>query len=277
MGVDIATESAPCERSRAPSLARRKLVSHLQDLKYSILDVSMATRWHDDYNAFNSGVKDLEMMLSRVIKLAFDSCSSLLGRMDLLEAFHKMAKRDFIMRTIERETVDLCQSLMHEMSKCAPNKPGQTQNHSPYLPKYAGQAMWALVSRATRALAVLRPTPTWAWQRGRAAKPSQCFVSHLTLHTYLQHPSAPSPFPVAFDAPHPAATPGVAPCVCSRCSSAWRSPWSASSSSSPACWERPRRGPSPTSRRTSRRSRSSTPRQVRGGDGVWATGPRPMG
>lgn len=122
-------------------------MGNLQSLEYSILDVSMATRWHDDYNEFNNGVKDLEMMLSNVIALAFDSSSSLLARMDLLETFHALAKRDFIMRTIEKEIDELCRSLHHEFAKCTPNKPGQAQKADPMMPRYAGQAMWALSLR----------------------------------------------------------------------------------------------------------------------------------
>jgi hypothetical protein len=40
----------------------QRLVVQLRSLKYSVLDVT-ATRWHDDYNSFKGGVKDLEVMM----------------------------------------------------------------------------------------------------------------------------------------------------------------------------------------------------------------------
>ena len=62
----------------------QKLTKGLQSLDYSILDVN-SHRWHDDYNKFKAGIKDLEVMLTNVIQLAFDNASSLVGRVELLE------------------------------------------------------------------------------------------------------------------------------------------------------------------------------------------------
>lgn len=62
----------------------QKLIKGLQSLDYSILDVN-SHRWHDDYNKFKAGIKDLEVMLTNVIQLAFDNASSLVARVELLE------------------------------------------------------------------------------------------------------------------------------------------------------------------------------------------------
>ena len=62
----------------------QKLIKGLQSLDYSILDVN-GHRWHDDYNKFKAGVKDLEVMLTNVIQLGFDNASSLVARIELLE------------------------------------------------------------------------------------------------------------------------------------------------------------------------------------------------
>ncbi|GFH22124.1 uncharacterized protein HaLaN_19539, partial [Haematococcus lacustris] len=75
--------------------AFKRLVSGLQKLDINILDVK-ATRWHDEYNTFKAGVKDLEVMLTNVIQLACEAQACLTGRMELLEAFNAMAKCDFI-------------------------------------------------------------------------------------------------------------------------------------------------------------------------------------
>jgi len=63
----------------------QKLIKGLQSLDYSILDVN-GHRWHDDYNKFKAGIKDLEVMLTNVIQLSFDNASSLVARIELLEA-----------------------------------------------------------------------------------------------------------------------------------------------------------------------------------------------
>ena len=34
---------------------------------------SMTCRWHDDYNSFKAGVKDLEVMLTNVIQMACEA------------------------------------------------------------------------------------------------------------------------------------------------------------------------------------------------------------
>ena len=49
-----------------------KLMGNISSLKYDILDVK-ATRWHDDYNIFKNGVKDLEVMMQNVITSAFET------------------------------------------------------------------------------------------------------------------------------------------------------------------------------------------------------------
>ena len=62
-----------------------KLVARLQSVDYNILDVrNMA--WYDDFSAFRSGVRSLEVRLSNVMQLAVDSAGSLSARVELLEA-----------------------------------------------------------------------------------------------------------------------------------------------------------------------------------------------
>ena len=78
-------DSHPCfDESSCLQGSFQKLVKSLQSLDYSILDVN-SHRWHDDYNKFKAGVKDLEVMFTNGIQLAFDNASSLVGRVELLE------------------------------------------------------------------------------------------------------------------------------------------------------------------------------------------------
>ena len=75
--------------------AFQKQINILRNLEYSILDVK-ATRWHDDYNDFKSSVKDLEVMLTNTIMLAFETVGSLKAFIDLLESFQSIAQRESI-------------------------------------------------------------------------------------------------------------------------------------------------------------------------------------
>ena len=62
-----------------------KLVARLQSVDYNILDVrNMA--WYDDFSAFRSSVRSLEVRLSNVMQLAVDSAGSLSAHVELLEA-----------------------------------------------------------------------------------------------------------------------------------------------------------------------------------------------
>lgn len=62
-----------------------KLVARLHSVGYNILDVrNMA--WYDDFSAFRSGVRSLEVRLSNVMQLAVDSAGSLSAHVELLEA-----------------------------------------------------------------------------------------------------------------------------------------------------------------------------------------------
>ena len=66
-----------------------------------------ATRWHDDYNAFKNGVKDLEVMLQNVISSSFEGLSSVTNAVELQEAFHHLSNRDVIRSTVEKKTLQI--------------------------------------------------------------------------------------------------------------------------------------------------------------------------
>ena len=123
----------------------QKLVRNLKSLDYDILDVK-STSWHDDYNIFKSGVKDLEVMLTNVIVMAFERVSTLVGRIELLLAFKSMAKRESIKRCVEKKTAECFSAFLHELNVVKKHFDQTRKNppSSPHLPKFAGAAMWAL-------------------------------------------------------------------------------------------------------------------------------------
>lgn len=126
----------------------QKLVTGLRSLNYGILDVT-ATQWHDDYNVFKSGVKDLEVMMTNVIMLAFDCVTSLESHEELLEAFQSMAKRESIRRCVEKKTSECYAEFLQELNivkkhYVQPDQKGRSPPDRRSCPKYAGAALWAV-------------------------------------------------------------------------------------------------------------------------------------
>jgi len=57
-----------------------------------ILDVR-PSRWHEDFNAFKIGMKDLDVMYQNIINSAFEAVTTVQQGVELLEAFDYLAKR----------------------------------------------------------------------------------------------------------------------------------------------------------------------------------------
>lgn len=86
--------------------AFEKHIKSLWEIRKYILDVK-ATRWHDDYNAFKQGIKDLEVMMGNIITSAFESATTVKGSVELLEIFHDLAQREAVKRMVEKKTSDI--------------------------------------------------------------------------------------------------------------------------------------------------------------------------
>ncbi|KAI8923518.1 dynein heavy chain and region D6 of dynein motor-domain-containing protein [Entophlyctis helioformis] len=125
-------------------LAFEKLISSLWNIRKHILDVK-ATRWHDDYNNFKQGVKDLEVMMQNVIISAFEGASTVEAGVELLDVFHHLAKREAIKRTVEKKTADVYQILLQELNTVKIEF--ETHRKTPDImrsqPDFAGSAYWA--------------------------------------------------------------------------------------------------------------------------------------
>ena len=122
----------------------QRLIANISSLKYDILDVK-ATRWHDDYNAFKNGVKDLEMMMQNVITSAFETVTTVEQGLHMLEAFHHLAKRDAIKRAVQNKAsfvYGLFEKDFNTVSKEFQNN-RKAPPIPPTHPKFAGAATWA--------------------------------------------------------------------------------------------------------------------------------------
>lgn len=72
-----------------------KYLSNLKAVRKSILDVKAST-WHDDYNKFRAGMKDLEVMVQNVINSGFQSVPTIQEGVELLEVFSHLTTREVI-------------------------------------------------------------------------------------------------------------------------------------------------------------------------------------
>ncbi|XP_064408838.1 dynein axonemal heavy chain 2 [Latimeria chalumnae] len=150
---------------RGPQIARTLLeiegtfernLQILKAVKKGILDVKN-TSWHDEYNRFRSGVKDLEVMVQNLINSAFETVRSVEQGVELLDVFQHLSAREAIKRSIDRKTVDVYTFLNEELNLV--NKElSKKQPRMPLLmPYYTGQAYWvrALRYRIERPMEIL--------------------------------------------------------------------------------------------------------------------------
>ncbi|KAL5251273.1 hypothetical protein ACHWQZ_G016836 [Mnemiopsis leidyi] len=136
---------------RGPEIARslreiedafEKNLNILRKVKVTILDVK-STAWHDAYNKFRMGVKDLEVMMQNVISSAFETVTTVDSGVQVLDVFQHLSSREAIKRTIDKKTVDVYQKFNEELNLVKKEFNTKTPNLTPTQPKFAGAAAWA--------------------------------------------------------------------------------------------------------------------------------------
>ena len=70
-----------------------KLMANLNENRSVIVDVK-ATTWHDQYNRFCSGIKDLEIMMQNAINMAFETVTTIQQGVEVLDIFAHLQKRE---------------------------------------------------------------------------------------------------------------------------------------------------------------------------------------
>ena len=134
-----------------------KSIATLRVLSYDVLDVkATATLWHNDYNTtFKSGMKDLEVMFQNVITNAFEGAATTNAGVELLESFSSLARRDSILRCVEKKSAEVHDKYIQEMG-LVKNTFDKLKSEPPMIhrdyPRYAGAALWAksLLARVQR-------------------------------------------------------------------------------------------------------------------------------
>ncbi|XP_035375794.1 dynein heavy chain 2, axonemal [Electrophorus electricus] len=134
-----------------------KSLQILHSVSKGILDVKN-TSWHDDYNRFRAGVKDLEVMMQNLITSAFETVSSVEEGVQLLDVFQHLSAREAIKRTIDRKTLDVYSLFSKELylvNKELSCKVFHTPAHMPCNAAQAHRAQ-ALRHRTERPMEVLQ-------------------------------------------------------------------------------------------------------------------------
>ncbi|XP_055262069.1 dynein axonemal heavy chain 2 isoform X3 [Moschus berezovskii] len=118
----------------------------LRAVRGGILDVKN-TSWHEDYNRFRAGVKDLEVMTQNLITSAFELVRDVEHGVLLLDTFHRLSAREAIKRTYDKKAVDLYMLFNSELALVNRELNRKWPYLEPYMAQYSGQAHWVRILR----------------------------------------------------------------------------------------------------------------------------------
>ena len=89
-------------------------IKNSEDIKDKILDVK-ASKWHDEFNLFKNGMKDLDVMYKNIINFAFESVTTVEQGVQMLEAFDYLAKRENIKEHVRKKSQDVLNLFVNEL------------------------------------------------------------------------------------------------------------------------------------------------------------------
>jgi dynein heavy chain, axonemal len=172
----------------------RAQIARLAGLGYPILHVGGTGRWHGDFNKYRAAVKDLEVMLANVINGAFETAKDVPDAVLLLEAFTALAKKDHILRCVEKHTSEQYDEFAERLADL--NKYFEDHNNAPPLtthePSFAGAALWAKgMRRRVSSHWTILENATFLQQstaQFKGAKTSaEAFMNSLDKYQHAQH------------------------------------------------------------------------------------------
>ena len=105
-----------------------------------ILDIN-SIKWQDDYSAFKSGTKNLEIMYLNLINFAFEHVNKLSQAIEYMEAFYDLAQKMTIRSHVEKQISKVNEIFKREMevADAAAKKPfALPYNHG----KSSGESIW---------------------------------------------------------------------------------------------------------------------------------------
>ncbi|KAM8794253.1 dynein axonemal heavy chain 2 [Eudromia elegans] len=145
---------------RGPQLAQSLLeieetfAKHLLALRATkghVLDVRSPC-WHEDFNRFRAGIKDLEVMTQNLMASAFETVRDAEHGLEILDAFEPLAAREAVRRAFDRESVRVYMLFSGELALVNRELSRRLPPPVPWGCCHAGLAHWlgALRRRAAR-------------------------------------------------------------------------------------------------------------------------------
>ncbi|TSK77047.1 Dynein heavy chain 2, axonemal [Bagarius yarrelli] len=117
-----------------------------------------STTWHESLNRFRSAVKELELMVQKLISTAFSTVKTVEHGIQLIDLFRHFSTREAIRQTLEKQTKEVC-GLFAKDLELLKAKLGQKKICNPaHMPFYAGQVHWirAMRERIDKQMEVLQ-------------------------------------------------------------------------------------------------------------------------
>lgn len=105
-----------------------------------ILDIK-STKWHDDYNVFKNGMKNLDNGYINLINFAFDNVNTLQQGVEYLEGFDDLAKRDSIKAHVEKQ-IDKVNELFLQELRIAEQSSKREIAYCFGTGEFSGNAIW---------------------------------------------------------------------------------------------------------------------------------------
>ncbi|XP_015682672.1 dynein heavy chain 2, axonemal-like, partial [Protobothrops mucrosquamatus] len=118
-----------------------KYLNNLRNVKGGILDVKNTT-WHEDFNRFRAGVKDLEVMTQNLMTSAFETVKDVEHGVEIQDIFQHLSSREAIKRTFDKKTVDVFMLFNRELSLVNKELSKKIPFLPPYMCHYSGMAHW---------------------------------------------------------------------------------------------------------------------------------------
>ncbi|XP_059574595.1 dynein axonemal heavy chain 2 isoform X3 [Alligator mississippiensis] len=113
----------------------------LRNMKGNILDVKN-TFWHEDFNRFRAGMKDLEVMTQNLISSAFETVRDVEHGVEIQDIFHHLSERETIKRTFDKKAVDIYMLFNWELNLVNKELSKKLPFLPPYMGHYSGLAHW---------------------------------------------------------------------------------------------------------------------------------------
>ncbi|KAM4612372.1 dynein axonemal heavy chain 2 [Polymixia lowei] len=135
----------------------RRSLQTLGSVGKGILDVQN-TSWYNDYNRFCTSIKDLEVMMHKVINSAFETVNTVEGQVQLMDVFQHLSAREALKHTLDRKAVEVYSTLKRELDLVKTELSQRDGQPLAFIPHNAGRAHWALAlrRRVERPMEVIR-------------------------------------------------------------------------------------------------------------------------